>query len=282
LSDAPKITDLPEGPERTALLKEFGNDADILTVAKGFIDTKTKMSSTRRVPSKDAPAADWDSFYNNLGRPEKAIDYKLPETPNGLKPVLESLRDVAWQRGLTQEQFEALASQAATVASEADGKVSAARKEWETKLREKLGDKADRRIQDADASLKELLKDDPQAMEVIRQSGLDKHPAVANLLLKVRDALGDDTAPIGASPSTTPGPTGVEIQQKIQTLINSAEFKTPHHPNHQAVNLKIGEHIHELIAMGYSGPEDPRIAPQKTIRIPDGQGGFTTIPVPVF
>lgn len=269
---------LPEGPEREALIKQFGADAEIGVLAKGYIDTKAKLSSTKRVPEKDAATTDWDAFYATMGRPATASDYKLPAAPDNMKSVLEALRDPAWKKGLTQEQFESLAAEAATVANQANSKTADVRKSWEAKLREQLGEKADKRLQDADASLKNLLKDDPEAMRVIQESGLDKHPAVAKLLMTVRDKLKDDGAPLGSSPAGTVGPSDQELHQEALKITNSAEYKDTYHPSRPTLQARFTEIVAELGSRGYTSLTDPRLQPRPKIKLPDGR----VIEVPNF
>lgn len=271
-----KIVDsLPEGPEREYVVKTFGPDADALKVTKSLMEMRS-AASQRRVPEKDAPPEQWSQFHEFMGRPAKASDYKLPETTSALKPVLESLRDVAWSRGLSQDQFQALAAQAATVASEADAKTAAARKEWEASLRNTYGDKADKKLQTADSTFAKIMQDYPDAAAAIRNAGLERHPAIAQMLVRVGEAMGDDSAPIGGSAGASIGPTAQEIVASANKIEASEAYQNTNHPEHKAAHDRILEHILQLRSMGYSGRADQRLRQQRVLTMPDG----TKVPVP--
>lgn len=260
---------MPEGPERDAVLREFGDDADVLKLAKGFIETKRRMSSTRRVPSADAPQEEWSSFYQAMGRPENAAGYSVPDAPDGLRTTLEGLRDVALRENLTKAQFEALANAAASSMNEQRGKLETVRKSWEEKLREQHGDKIDARLQDANEALEKLLSEDPEAAKLIRDSGLDRHPALANLLMKAGEFMDGDSAPIGASPASSPGVSPRDLYVEAMAIMEDPAYKNKRHPLAAVKEGRFIEIVAHLDSMGYT-LNDPRFSDRPSVVMPDG------------
>ena len=103
---------LPEDIRENPHLTRYGSQEE---AARGIIEAQNFISTTRpTVPKEDAPAEEWDKFFNSLGRPEKPEDYEItkPEKlPKGF-PYSEEL-DKQWQTwahkaGLTTKQFKAI------------------------------------------------------------------------------------------------------------------------------------------------------------------------------
>lgn len=261
---------LPAGPDRDALLKELGPEATLDSLVRGFINTKHAMSSTRRVPGVDASPEDWHSFYNHLGRPGEPGAYQIPASASeNMKLTLDGLRNVAFEKGLTQEQFKSLADSAITMANTTTTNANGQRSEWEKQVRERLGDKADARLQSADARLQKFLGD-PAAAKALKQAGLDRHPAMVELMLKVGDAMAEDSAPVGDSASKIPGPTGPEIYNKLMTIMDSVEYKDTSNFKHAIARQAAQQAIADIHALKYSGVQDPRLRPRPSLTLPDG------------
>ena len=267
-----KISELSEGPEREALVKQFGEDADVMQVAKGFIETKNKLSSTMRVPDSSDPPDRWNSLYDKLGRPESADKYELPDAPETLKPVIEQLRSVAYDKGLSQDQFAALATQAGAVSAEADKQLADARQEWESKIREKHGDTADQRLAEAQHSMEKILADDPMTAGIIKRFGLDKHPAIMDAFLKAGAAMSNDRVPgVGASPpQETHGPSPTDLYKEGMEVMRSDAYKSQNHPENKLAQARITEIVLALNHQGYDGFRDPRFRVNPTVTLPDG------------
>lgn len=266
-----KISELQEGPEREALISEFGADAEMMTVAKGFIETKRTLSSTRRLPGPDGTPEEYSSLYDHLGRPAGPDKYELPDAPDTLKPVLEKLRSVAYEKGLSQEQFAALASQAGAVSVEADTAVSAAKTAWEQSIREKFGDKADSKLEAADSRLQDLLASNPEAADVIRKTGMDRHPALVDLMLKVNNAMNEDTTPAaGSSPPAAAGPSAKDLFTEGMSVMRTEAYKGgQRHPEYPLATARVTEILRDLTALGFDGFKDKRFHEKPKFQIPD-------------
>lgn len=263
---------LPEGPEREAVLRQFGDDADVSALAKGFVETKRMMSSTRRVPGEDASPEDWGSFYNSMGRPEKADGYAIPEdTPAGLKSTLEGLREVAHKNGVTDQMWRSLTEGASENARAQEQQLTDAKSKWEQSIKERYGDKADRNLELANQALEKIMAEDADAANLIRNTGLDKHPALMDMLVKAGEYMGEDSAPVGGSPAETPQNTPNDLYKEAIELMASEPYKNTRHPLAGQAQARFVEIAMTLKQMGYeAGINDPRFTTQAQAFLPDG------------
>jgi len=250
--------------------KQFGPDADVEKLAKSFVDTKTLLSSTKRVPGQDATPDDWAKFHETMGRPPTADGYDLPSEPGSAKAILEALRPTAYQKGLSREQFASLAAQIASETGASQKKVEELASSWEKRFREANGDKADARLADAKATLDKLIAGDPTIKEALETTGLAKHPGILDAVLKVRSAMSDDKSPFNATPAQPPGPTPGELHQKGMAIMQSKEYTDVFHPMHEIAKGNLRQVMADLMAQGFSGLSDSRLIPRPTFRLPDG------------
>lgn len=129
---------------RDSLPDELKGDAsladvpDVATLAKNYVETKAMVGGSFRVPGEDAGAEDWDKFhsrlmtsvpslmfkpladdaeglekvYDQMGRPAKADEYKIPEVDDkGLKldmSLATDFKGIAHKYGLNQKQFNGI------------------------------------------------------------------------------------------------------------------------------------------------------------------------------
>lgn len=134
-NDGSFIESLPEelrGEETLGKFKDVGG------LAKSYLEAQKMIGSSIRIPSEDAsedahkefyekltgvkgvvklPGEDdkdgWDAFYNKLGRPAKAEDYKL-NVPEGTEYDEQLFLDdakLAHEGGFTQKQMDMIVSQ---------------------------------------------------------------------------------------------------------------------------------------------------------------------------
>lgn len=77
------------------------------------LDNAQSLVGRKTVPSNDAPDAEWQQFYNQIGRPENADAYTLPEiegVPDGvdLGESKKMAMGIMHEAGITQKQAEKL------------------------------------------------------------------------------------------------------------------------------------------------------------------------------
>ncbi|MBO9380168.1 hypothetical protein GG804_25705 [Sphingomonas histidinilytica] len=99
------MTGLPDDLRGDATL---GRYADIEALARGHIEARRLASSRVILPGADADDAAWNSFYDAIGRPKDASEYKI-ELPEGADAKMaDQFRPLAHKLGLTARQVEGL------------------------------------------------------------------------------------------------------------------------------------------------------------------------------
>jgi hypothetical protein len=261
---------LADGPEKEAMVKQFGADADVAVLAKSFMETKAKLSSTGRVPGKDAKPEEWAEFYNAMGRPADPTGYDLPaEIPAAVRPLIESMRPIAHQSGIPREAFAKLAAELAGKAAASEKEVKALANEFEQRFRAANGDKAEAKMAEAKTVLERILASDPKAKEALDKSGLSSHPAIMEALLKVRSYVSDDRSPFGGGAST-PGPSADKLYEEGISITQTPEYKQTNHPKHAIVAKRLRQIQADLMSKGFTGLNDKRLLPSETFTLPDG------------
>lgn len=86
-------------------------DKDVSELAKAYVSANALLSKQgKAIPTDDTPPEDVESFYKQLGKPEKATDYKF-EVPEGIKlreDFVGSFMEKAHAANLTTKQANEL------------------------------------------------------------------------------------------------------------------------------------------------------------------------------
>lgn len=243
---------IPEAYREMGIVKE---SPDIDTMFKRINDLNDYRGNSIRIPSSDAGAEQWAEFsqrladkvpgllkipepgaegyddvmnsvFKQLGRPVDAKGYVLPTVPEGVEFKAEGFKtfgETAHSLGLTQKQFDALASRELNQLMDAKKTLDDRRVESDTGLKKEWGDAYETKA----GTIKNLL-------QRILPSVADTHPADFGLdtckeflaladklnaeggdLLKVNDGGRSSTQPL------TPG----EAMEKISDVRSN-----PAHP----------------------------------------------------
>ena len=98
---------IPEEFREDPDFAEFKTQEDLF---KAFKNQKASMAVLSKIPTEESPKEDWDKFYEALGRPATADEYKLDkELPEGLtfnEDMFNGFTQVAHEAGLSQKQIE--------------------------------------------------------------------------------------------------------------------------------------------------------------------------------
>lgn len=155
----------PENLRNDPALQPFNSSE---AVARAYVDTKRMVGSMVKIPQADADTATKDRFYTQLGRPEKSEGYThvVPEIPESMREALpkdfvnelepESLKqaqEMAWEKGYSQEQFQAMIDLNARLGM-SKGKMSAAndeltRAKGRQDLKQEFGATTERKLEQA-------------------------------------------------------------------------------------------------------------------------------------
>lgn len=234
---------LPEAVRQSvAGTKDLGDLATQLHNAQALIGRKGVV-----VPAKgrEEDPADWERFWNELGRPASAEKYALPQLPEGLDASAVNQDFVKWaqgtlhKHGLTQAQFAGLFGDfLAYEQGIAKGIVEdgvKAREAGLQALQTKYGGKADDVRADVKAMLQQFVGAD--GIATLEAAGLDVDPNIVGGLytiatrLKEDGLLGDMYKPLVISRE--------QAAEKLGEMQRNAHVRevlsNPSHAEHRAV-----------------------------------------------
>jgi hypothetical protein len=203
--------------------KEF---ADLNTVISSHRNLESMVGRNRlAVPLNAEDKEAYENIYKTLGRPDKP-EYKLPETIKFNEDTWKKFQPVAFEKGLSQGQVEAIADwyfKEGTAAEQA-----------------KAVEKANRETADVAALEKEWGSAKAGNMDLaqraFRHLGLDAdtvgavedalgYKATMQLFHKIGAGLREDTFHQDESKGAGKGETAETVQTKINDLLKNQEFK---------------------------------------------------------
>lgn len=251
--------ELPEelrGDPTVASLKSVADGMKMLVHAQRMVG-RDKVA----VPSPEAPAEDWQAFYDRLGRPESAEAYDLtpPDTlPEDLvldEGLQTRFREAAHGLGLLPQQVQGLYQwylneNGEALAGAARGQSDALR-ETESVLRKDWGFDYQERVEQARRGAREL--GGPELMAHLEESGLGNDPALLKALARAGQLLGEAKVDGGAQRDGF-GHDGDGARREITRLQNDSGFMTAYrdrmHPEHDAAMAR----MRGLFEAAYPGP----------------------------
>lgn len=236
-------------------LKSLDSDAQLLIknkgwkspndLAKGYMNIEKVASSKNIVqPKDDAPEAEWNAYYEKLGRPKKSDEYKFTKPENAEyydEGLATQFRNVAHKLGLTSKQAAALHDELAvymnnTVAEQI--KVTEANTaEIEANLRQKWGAGYTDKIKQAKVVADKLFGDDQELVHALHnRMGVGFY----EMLVNYANGNSDPKIKMGSSSSNGYNLTPAEAKASISKLMGDPQFvkkwMDKMHPEHdQAV-----------------------------------------------
>jgi hypothetical protein len=104
---------LDEELRNDPLLSQFTGEDDVPKVIREYVHAQRKIGQKGvLIPKKDAKPEEWEKFFTDLGRPQKAAGYALgkpPDWPENLpyqQEAEEAFRKAAFEAGLPASQVE--------------------------------------------------------------------------------------------------------------------------------------------------------------------------------
>ena len=225
-------------PEWAATLPD---DIKPIVSSKGWKDpadairSYTNLEKTLGQKRLPAPAADWkpeqyDSFYKELGRPDKSDDYKVPEHkfPDGInfdESRIKEAKAMLHRHGLTPRQAEGLLKDHfETISKDAEATFEARKRDEEAavfKLKDEWKGDYDVNLKTAKDALAKF--GDEEAVKYLNETGLGNHPAMVKMLAKIGKGMLEDTAKGKAQQPGGP-PDAAAARVEIDTLKKDKEF----------------------------------------------------------
>lgn len=194
---------IPEAFRESTWAKKYTTPEDFF---KG-VDNMSKLMGQKQIiegikpPGQDATDDDWGKFFNEIGRPESADKYALPdlEIPGfDVKAERELFTSMAHKNGLTQKQAEGLYKD---YLNSIKTNVTKQAEDFATKsqsaLKEAFGDNFQGGF--------DLAKKGARAIgiaDTLDQEGLSANPLILKLCAKLGEFVGEDSKIDGNSSSS--------------------------------------------------------------------------------
>jgi len=213
---------------------------------KGYVEAKDAASNMVAVPGADAKPEDWQSFYSQIGRPEKIEDYTASLKEEGFEWAegSENLQKAVFEAGLTASQVAQLskaigemgASQQAASEKTQDNVIQALRGEW--------GKNFDQRLGLAQEAVKRFGTDGIN--EMLSETGAGNHPAFIKMMSQIGQTLADEGIVDGQSFGVMSKEDAAKEAERITAL---PAYSDPNDADHD----RLVEEATRLFNIAYAG-----------------------------
>lgn len=199
-----------------------------------------------RMPQDPADEKAWSEFYTKLGRPESPDSYAF-DAPEGVEldklglseDAMKELREVAHKNGITGTQatelFQWFARTQHNAMTQSEEQLNHAIQDAEKKLKSEWGNAYDDNVSAMQRALREWGSD--ELAQVLDQTGLGNHPALANVLAEAGKLLREDTTAVSGGGGQGGPSTPKQAQAQIAAKMADPEFykrlTDPNHPGHE-------------------------------------------------
>lgn len=225
---------------------------------KSYAELEKKFGNVNQkqvvVPKEGASEAEWNSYYEKLGRPQKSDDYKFERSKDFQyydETATSEFKQMAHKAGLTDKQAKMIHDQFYAYENkryaEQNSKLENRTLEIETNLKKEWGAAYTPKIEAASIVAKKYFGGNPEVID-----GL--HQIMGEGLYKMLD----DLAKVSIDPKITTGQesgwarTPDQAKAEIKRLQSDPEFMkkwmTRNHPDHQAAHDEITR-LHQLAAV---------------------------------
>lgn len=186
--------------------QEFRSEAslqgikDIPTLVKGYVSAQRMIGAARTVvPSANSTPAEWNEFYNKIGRPETPDKYGMPDiqVDASLKPDAQkfaAVQKMFHEAGLTPKQASSVMSYYMKSMNDnltsTRGATETASKAEVDSLKSEWGDKFDSNVDIAKATAKKF--GDEKLFNYLETSGMGNNAPLIKFLHKIGSAVLED------------------------------------------------------------------------------------------
>lgn len=212
---------------------------DPAALAKSYVELQKMVGKDKVViPTAKSTPAEWDAFYDKVGRPSDVNEYAVPdiEVPDEVKmrpENLEAFKKKAHELGLTKKQVAELYAFQAEMSNQAFGQqVEAAKglkEKTETELRKEWGAAYEPKVDRAQGLINHFFK------------GKELHPAFSVLandrgfvqaMAEIAEGISEDVMAKTERNTLTPG----EAQREFDAMMGDTKgpLFNDLHPEHQA------------------------------------------------
>lgn len=222
-------------------LKRFANEDGSFNVAKlmkSFVHANQNISADKiAIPTKHATDEQWRETYEKLGLPKEIDGYDVKnQVAEGLEAdeeFFEGFKKIAHEAGVLPKQAQKLVDYYnETMANSIKADIKAQKDALDSgiqELKEEWGDGFARKISEGEQAFKHFATD--ADIEALKNTGIFNNPAFSRVFSKIADAMNqEDTFDSKAAGKLNM--TLDEINQEINDLRNSEQYKDRMHPQH--------------------------------------------------
>lgn len=210
---------------------------DIKGLAKIYVDSQKLIGADKiLVPNKFASEAEWASIYNKLGRPEAADKYEvvMPKDSKMSEDFVKNLKEEAYASGLNNTQANKLITfydKQLVAAQEKIAQIQETEYQNEVKgLKQEWGQAYESKIKAAEAGINAF--GDPEFLNYLNESGLNKDTRLAKFFAKIGEALAEEQGP-GAPGNNIKTP--AQAKAEIASLESHPAYFDGTHPEHSHI-----------------------------------------------
>lgn len=203
---------------------------DLPNMAKQFVNQRKAIGKNKIVvPDEKSKPEDWNAFYDALGRPKTADDYKV-DIPKELSDVftddrVKAAKQRAHQLGITDKQFaeymQGEITEAARQVEQQAQQRQQERQNAEQALRQEFGGAYEQRMHVANRLITEAMPNEEERMAFLERYGND--PTIIRLASTVGSRLTESKAMVAELTQKTPQ----EAQKRIRELQNTPGYLSP-------------------------------------------------------
>ena len=174
---------------------------DTASLAKGYSELFTKMGSSVKIPTTESPAEELSAFYKQLGRPDTAEGYKVPELEEGQevnKEFFGGMAAVAHESGMSNSQFDKIVDRyiefEKQVKEAAVVEFNRYREEADRNLHEEFGADYDKNIELSKRAYTEYANDElKELLGTDKYVGMMNEPSFIKMMVEIGKKNMDDT-----------------------------------------------------------------------------------------
>lgn len=222
-------------PENIRNERSLDSIKNFSTLAQSYVHAQKAIGANKvAIPGADATPEEKSAFYNALGRPEKAEDYKIEtpaDIPEGLVFNDESMNEFkkfAFEHGLSQEQAnKAVEFQGQMLAKEYQASVAAAEAEFvqtEAKLKTEFGPNYNNTIAQCNKAMQTF-----GVVETLKNAGLLNNYEVIKMFSKIGGSLSESKLKGESEPVSS------SAQSRYNDIIGNTDgaYYKHDHPMHE-------------------------------------------------
>lgn len=260
------LTSLPEELRKEPSLATFKDPA---ALAKSYVEAQKLIGAKRiALPGEKASDAEWESFYNQIGRPDthdKYEDVVLKDEKGNVKfspdpAEAAELKKFFHKMGLTGRQAKMMQEYSLNFLDKNNQNHDAAEKQKNEaaiqELKAKWGDKFDLNVDTARAVIKKFGGENAAEIEkFFDDSGLGNNAKLVELMSKIGESILEDTSRRGTSG-------GLQLtdasraQNEIQQLSTDQDFQKTLNNNLAPGHAQALERWRTLFSIAYPGKSE--------------------------